>query len=73
MQQVYPNDLVHPNRRTRNHRSLAFQTPLAWTDISKSGFFPQTIRDWNSRTDFLTSALVCAEDSVTKITSLLRP
>ena len=40
------DDLVPPNRRTRNHYSLAFQTPLAGTDFYyKSGFFPQTTTD----------------------------
>ena len=34
------NDFVPPNRRARNHHSLAFQTPLAGTDIYKSSFFP---------------------------------
>ena len=33
--------------------TLAFQTPFANTDIYKSSFFPQTIRDWNSLTDSL--------------------
>ena len=63
-------DLFPPNRRTRNHHSLVFQTPLAGTDIYKSSFFPQTIRDWNSLTDSLLSASECAEDSFTKLTSL---
>ena len=27
------DDLVPPNRRTMNHHSLAFQSPLAGTDI----------------------------------------
>ena len=66
------DDLVHPNRRTRNNHSLAFQTLLAGTDIYKSSFFPQIIRDWNSLTDFLMSASECAEDSVTMFTSLVR-
>ena len=66
------DDLVPPNRRTRNHHSLAFQTPLAGTDIYKSSFFPQTIKDWNSLTDSLSSASECAEDSVTTFTSLVR-
>ena len=57
------DDLVPPNRRTRHHHSLVFQTPLAGTDISKSSFFPQNIRDWNSLTDSLISASECAEDS----------
>ena len=60
------NDLVHPNRHTRNLHSLAFQIPLAGTNIYKSSFFPQTRRDWNSLTDSLISASECAEDSVTK-------
>ena len=42
------------------------------TDIYKSSFFPQTIRDWNSLTDYLISASECAEDSVSKFTSLVR-
>ena len=54
------------------HHSLAFQTPLAGTNIYKPSFFPQTIRDWNSLTDSLISASECAEDSVTKFTSLVR-
>ena len=60
------NDLVPPSRRTRNHHSLAFQTPLAGTDIYKSSFFPQTIRDRNSLEASIISADECAEDSVTK-------
>ena len=65
------DDLVPPNRRTRNHHSLVFQTPIAGTDIHKSSFFPQNIRDWNSLTDSLISASECAEDSVTRFTSLV--
>ena len=66
------NDLVSPIRRIRNHHSLAFQIPMAGTDIYKSSFFPQTIRDWNLLTDSLISASECAVDSVTKFTSLVR-
>ena len=66
------NDLVPPIRRTRNHHSLAFQIPMAGTDIYKSSFFPQTIRDWNLFTDSLISTSECAVDSVTKFTSLVR-
>ena len=66
------DDLVPPNRRTRNHHSPAFQTPLAGTDNYKSSFFPQNIRDWNFLTDSLISASECAEDSVTTSTSLVR-
>ena len=51
------NDLVSPNRRTRNNHSLEFQTPLAGTDIYKSSFFPQGIRDWNSLTESLSPVL----------------
>ena len=66
------NDLVPPIRRTRNHHSLAFQIPMAGTDIYKSSFFPQTIRDWNLVTDSLITASECAVDSITKFTSLVR-
>ena len=66
------NDLVPPNRRTRKHHSRAFQNLLAGTDIYKYSFFPQTIGDWNSLTDPLISASESAEDSVTKLTSLVR-
>ena len=65
------SDLVSPSRRTRNHHSLAFQISLARINIYKSSFFPQTIRDWNSVTDSLISAAECAEDPVTKLTSLV--
>ena len=66
------DDHIPPNRRTRNHLSLAFQTPLAGTDIYESSFFPQTIRDWSSQTDSLISASECVKDSVTKFTFLIR-
>ena len=68
-----PTDgLVPPKRRTRNHHSLAFQTPLAGTDIYKSSSCPQTIRDWRSVTYSLISASTYAKDSVAKFTSLVR-
>ena len=66
------NGLVPPISHTRNHHFLEFQTPLAGSDIYKSSLFPQTIRDWNSLTDSLISASECAEDLVTKLTSLVR-
>ena len=66
------NGLVPPIRRTRNHHSLAFQTPMAGTDIYKSSFFPHTIRDWNLLKNSLISASECAADSATKLTSLVR-
>ena len=66
------NDLIPPIRHVRKHHSLAFQTPVAKTDIYKSSFFPQTIRDWNSRTDSLLSAAKGVEYSVAKFTSLIR-
>ena len=66
------NDLIPLIRHTRNHPSLTFQTPLAGTDIYKSSFFPQSIRDWNSLTYSLISASECAENSGAKFTSLVR-
>ena len=69
---ISTNVLVPPIRHTRNHHSLAFQTPMAGTDIYMSSFSLQTIRDWNSLTDSLFSASECAEDLVAKFTSLVR-
>ena len=66
------NDPVPPIRRTRNHHSLAFQIPMAGTDIYKFSFFPQTLRDRNLLTDSLITASECAVDSITKFTSLVR-
>ena len=66
------NDLVASIRHTRNQHALAFQIPMAGTDLYKSSFFPQTIRDWNLLTDSLISASECAVDSITKFTSFVR-
>ena len=68
------NDLIPPPpfRHVRKHHSSAFQNPFANIDIYKSGFFPQTIRNWNSLTDSLLSAAEGAQDSVVKFTSLVR-
>ena len=66
------NDFVPPIRHVRNHHSLAFQIPLANTDIYKCSFFLQAIRDWNSLADTLISAAEGAEDSIAKFTSLVR-
>ena len=62
---IRTNDLVPQNRRTWNHHSMTFQIPSAGTNIYKSSFFPQTIRDWNSLIESLISASECAGDSVT--------
>ena len=52
--------------------SMAFQTPIANTDVYKGSFFPQTIRDWNALPDSLISSAEDAEDCVAKFTSLVR-
>ena len=39
------DDLIPKTRRGRNPHSVAFQTPIANTDVYKGSFFPQTIRD----------------------------
>ena len=44
-------DLIPKTRRCRNQHSMAFQTPIANTDVYKGSFFPQTIRDWNALPD----------------------
>ena len=51
---------------------MAYQVPIANTDIYKYSFFPQTIRDWNALPDSLISSAEGAEDGVAKFTSLVR-
>ena len=61
---VPTDDLIPKTRRCRNQHSMAFQTPIANTDVYKSSFFPQTIRDWNALPDSLISSIGDAEDCV---------
>ena len=67
---VPTDDLIPKIRRCRN--SMAFQTPIANTDVCKGSFFPQTINDWNALPDSLISSAEDAEDCVAKFTSLVR-
>ena len=69
---VPTDDLIPKTRRCRNQHSMAFQTPIANTDVYKSSFFPQTIRDWNALPNSLISSAEDAEDCVAKFTSLVR-
>ena len=69
---VPTDDLIPKTRRCRNQHSMAFQTPIANTDVYKGSFFPQTIRDWNALPDSLISSAEDAEDCVSKFTSLVR-
>ena len=69
---VPTDDLIPKTRRCRNQHSMAFQTPIANTDVYKGSFFPQTIRDWNALPDSLVSSAEDAEDCVAKFTSLVR-
>ena len=69
---VPTDDLILKTRRCRNQHSMAFQTPIANTDVYKGIFFPQTIRDWNALPDSLISSAEDAEDCVAKFTFLVR-
>ena len=71
---VPTDDLILKTRRCRNQHSMAFQTPIANTDIyiGTCSFYPRTIRDWNALPDSLISSAEDAEDCVAKFTSLLR-
>ena len=69
---VPTDDIISKTRRCRNQHSMAFQTPIANTDVYKGSFFPQTIRDWNALPDSLISYAEDAEDCVVKFTSLVR-
>ena len=66
------DDLIPKTRRCRNQHYMAFQTPIANTDVYKGSFFPQTIRYWNALPDSLISSAEDAEDCVAKFTSLVR-
>ena len=67
---VPTDDLIQKTKRDRNRHSMAFQTPIANTDVYKGSFFLQTIRDWNALPDF--SSAEDAEYCVAKFTSLVR-
>ena len=74
---IFKDGLIPLIRRCRNRHSLAYQVPIANSDIYKcsffpSEFFPQTIRDWNALPDSLISSAEGAEDRVAKFTSLVR-
>ena len=69
---VPTDDPIPKTRPCRNQHSMAFQTPIANTDVYKGSFFPQTIRDWNALPDSLISSAEDAEDCVAKFTSLVR-
>ena len=69
---VPTDDLIPKTRHCKNQHSMAFQTPIANTDVYKDSFFPQTNRDWNALPDSLISSAEDAEDCVAKFTSLVR-
>ena len=51
---------------------MAFQIPIANTDVYKGNFFLQTIGDWNALPDSLISSAEDADDCVARFTSLVR-
>ena len=66
------DDLIPKTWCGRNQHSLAFQTPSASKDVYKYSFFFQTIRDWNDLPESLISSSELSDDSVSKVTSLVR-
>ena len=69
---MHQDDFIPKTMRCRNQHSVAFQTPIANTDVYKGSFFSQTIRDGNALPDFLISSAEEAEDCIAKFTSLVR-
>ena len=63
---ISTDDLIPLVRRCRNDHSMAYQVPIANTNIYKCSFSPQTIRDWNTHPDSLISSAEGAEDGVAK-------
>ena len=68
------DDLIPLVRRCRNDHSIAYQVPIANTDIYKCSSPPplQTISDWNALPDSFISSAEGADDGVAKFTSLVR-
>ncbi|KAK6191011.1 hypothetical protein SNE40_002761 [Patella caerulea] len=51
------NRLIPPRRLTRNMHQLSFQVPNTNSGYRKFSFFPRTIRDWNSLSPDIVSAI----------------
>ena len=66
------DDLIPLVRHCRNDHSMAYEVPIANTDIYKCSFFPQTIKDWNALPDSRISSAESAENGVAKFTSVVR-
>ena len=66
------DDLIPLVRCCRNDHSMAYQVPIANTDIYKCSFFPQTIRDWSALPDSLIPSAEGAEGGINKFTSRVR-
>ena len=69
---MYQQMTLSPKLGVVGISTMAFQTPIANTDVYKGSFFPQTIRDWNALPDSLISSAEDAEDCIAKFTSLVR-
>ena len=66
------NDLLPPNRRSRNQHPMAFQVIYARTDIYKYSFFQDNIKDWNTLPESIISSAESSEDPVARFTPLVR-
>ena len=69
---VPTDDLIPKTRRCRNQHSMAFQTPIANTDVYKGSFLPSHYQGLECSPDSLISSAEDAEDCVPKFTSLVR-
>ena len=63
---------IQIQRRCRNQPSMAFQIPSVIKDAYKNSFFPRTIRDWNDLPGYLIPYSELSDDSLSKLTSLVR-
>ena len=66
---MYQRMTLSPKLGAVGISTMAFQTPIANTDVYKGSSFPQ---DWNALPDSLISSPEDAEDCVAKFTSLVR-
>ena len=70
---VPTDDLIPKTRCCRNQHSMAFQTPIANTDVYKDSFSPPPdYQGLECPPDSLISSAEDAEDCVAKFTSLVR-
>ena len=66
------DELVHPNRLSRNMHPMALRTFHAVTDIYKFSVIPRIVIGWNELPTSLLSSTEDADDCFARFASLIR-